>query len=99
MHQWQYTVKDDGVDLCIWIPNFIFPDPVEAWLSFILQLLSIGCLFITLFTYSVFTQLRNLPGLNLMALATVTLLYQVTFVALVNPDTASNIGNAKQMFV
>ncbi len=65
------------METCIWIPPFLTSDVVEAWLSFIVTVISMVCLAATLLTYLVFSELRNLPGLNLMALATCTLAYQV----------------------
>ncbi len=67
-----------GVETCIWVPPFLISDIVEAYLSFVLTTLSMICLAATLVTYAMFSQLRNLPGLNLMALAACTLAYQVT---------------------
>jgi hypothetical protein len=45
--------------------------------SLILTSISIFCLLVTLFTYAVLGELRNLPGLNLIALSTTILAYQV----------------------
>jgi hypothetical protein len=87
LHEWEYTVYEDGVEMCIWIPPFILEDPVEAYISFILLLISLTCLFITLVTYCLFSELRNLPGLNLMALAATTFAYQLIFISLVNLET------------
>ena len=42
---------------------------IDRYISFILNLLSITSLLITLITYIIFKELRNLPGLNLMCLA------------------------------
>lgn len=44
----------------------------------------------TLVTYSVFGELRNLPGLNLMALSLCLLAYQLIFETGVNERTAEN---------
>ena len=90
LERWEYTVYEDGVETCvdIWIPPFMTSDLVEAYLSLILTVLSIACLTVTLITYLIFAVLRNLPGLNLMALALTTLTYQITFLSGVNERTA-----------
>ena len=79
LERWEYTVYEDGVETCvnIWVPPFMTSDLVEAYLSLILTTLSIVCLLITLITYFIFDELRNLPGLNLTALAFTTMAYQV----------------------
>ena len=42
---------------------------IDQYISFILNMISICSLIITLITYFLFKELRNLPGLNLMCLA------------------------------
>ncbi len=74
-------------------------DVVEAWLSFILTIISMLCLTATLVTYCLFSELRNLPGLNLMALATCILAYQLTFESGVNQRTASNHAACKAVAI
>lgn len=41
---------------------------VEVYLSFVLQLISVACQAVTMITYAIFPELRNLPGVNLMSL-------------------------------
>ena len=41
LDSWEYTVTDDGVETCVWIPPFMTPDVVEAWLSFIVVIISL----------------------------------------------------------
>jgi hypothetical protein len=61
--------QDNGTpDLVSW---------VEAVLSFVLNLVSILLLGLTLLTYAIFAELRNLPGCNLMCLALSTFVSQV----------------------
>ena len=52
-------------------------DEFESYLSLVLTTISITSILITLLTYSLFSELRNLPGLNLMALCITLLAYQV----------------------
>lgn len=75
-------LPESKVATCVAIPPappFLAMDAFEAYLSFTLTIVSIICLILTLITYSIFSELRNLPGLNLMALAYTTASYQVKF--------------------
>ena len=49
----------------------------EAYLSLILNVVSVLLLFLTILTYALFPELRNLPGCNLMCLAISTFMSQV----------------------
>jgi len=49
----------------------------EAYLSLILNILSVVLLTLTVLTYLLFPELRNLPGCNLLCLAISTLVSQV----------------------
>ncbi|XP_059085608.1 uncharacterized protein LOC131882478 [Tigriopus californicus] len=93
LHHWQYKVLGNGdIETCvdIWMPPFLMTDLVEAYLSLILTSTSALCLLITLLTYSLFSELRNLPGLNLMGLALSTFTYQVVFLSGVNEATTKH---------
>ena len=52
---------------------------LQANLSFGLQMASIIGLYLTIITHLVFSELRNLPGLNLLAMNTNMVLYQQLF--------------------
>ena len=43
---------------------------LDRYISFLFNIVPICAVFITLITYTLFKELRNLPGLNLMCLAT-----------------------------
>ena len=58
-------------------PVLFGEDEFESYLSLVLTTISITSILITLLTYSLFSELRNLPGLNLMALCITLLAYQV----------------------
>ncbi len=93
LHRWQYTVFPDGVDTCVdvWDAAAVFGEAqFEAYLSLILTSVSIFGLIVTLVTYAAFEELRNLPGLNLMALSTCILTYQVTFLSTNNARVIAN---------
>ena len=44
-------------------------DKIDQYISFVFNLVSICGVFVTLVTYTLFRDRRNLPGLNLMCLA------------------------------
>ena len=48
------------------------------------------CLALTIVTYFLFSELRNLPGLNIMALSIDTFTYQLIFLFWVNEETTVN---------
>ena len=48
------------------------------------------CLFLTITTYLIFEELRNLPGLNVMGLSFDTFAYQLIFLVGVNEEMAVN---------
>jgi hypothetical protein len=52
-------------------------DMAETVLSLVLNIISILLLFLTILTYALFPELRNLPGCNLMCLAVSTFISQV----------------------
>ena len=57
---------------------------LQANLSFGLQMASIIGLYLTIITHLVFSELRNLPGLNLLAMNTNMVLYQQLFLGTIH---------------
>lgn len=75
-----YFVQNGIVTICIqnnWLPS----DGFYALLSSILMISSIIGLYLTILTHLLFVELRNLPGLNLLAMNTTMVLYQQLFIA------------------
>ena len=75
-----YFVQNGIVTICIinpWLPS----DGFYALLSSILMISSIIGLYLTILTHLLFSELRNLPGLNLLAMNTTMVLYQQLFIA------------------
>ena len=62
-----------------------------AYLSFCLMTASIFGLYLTIITHLVFSELHNLPGLNLLAMSTNMVLYQQLFLA---PAKSGNLCTA-----
>ena len=74
-----YFVQNGIVTICI--PNNWLGDGFYALLSSILMISSIIGLYLTILTHLLFAELRNLPGLNLLAMNTTMVLYQQLFIA------------------
>jgi hypothetical protein len=80
--RWEYDIiAGDKVEVCL---GTYMDDSMndllhmaEAYLSLILNVVSVLLLFLTVLTYALFPELRNLPGCNLMCLAISTLVSQV----------------------
>ena len=72
-------MKPDGsVEVCLVLDFPAVISMIENQISFALQIISLICLSLTFMTYSIFPELRNLPGVNLMSLTFATLTAQVT---------------------
>ena len=93
-----YFVLNDTVTVCIkhygnlpFLPN---SEGFYAVLSSVLLISSIVGLYLTIITHCLFSELRNLPGLNLLAMNTTMVLYQQLFVAGIapspSPDSSPN---------
>lgn len=83
---WEYYVKGNSVVVCrnnVPLLSLFAGD----YLSFVLMTASIVGLYLTIITHLLFAELRNLPGLNLLAMNTSMVLYQQLFLA------TSNIAN------
>ncbi len=92
LKRWDYTIYGDTIQVCVHAASipFLPDDPAMAILSSVLLIISTAGLFFTIATYSLFSDLRNLPGLNLMALCTTMGLYQLIFLAGVNETVSTN---------
>ncbi|XP_040569529.1 uncharacterized protein [Lepeophtheirus salmonis] len=91
LEAWEYTVHPSGVEVCIEldIHGFGLDNIIETWLSLIVTSVSIICLFLTFLIYCLFSELRNLPGLNLMGLVGSTFAYQLLFITGAHRQTSS----------
>ena len=65
---------------------------LQANLSFGLQMASIIGLYLTIITHLVFSELRNLPGLNLLAMNTNMVLYQQLFLGTIHILRKQDLG-------
>ncbi|XP_023338013.1 uncharacterized protein LOC111708774 isoform X2 [Eurytemora carolleeae] len=83
--RWEYRMTRDGmIEVCVrhyYERGADLITLIESYLSVFLHIVSIILLAFTLLTYSIFGVLRNLPGCNLMCLATSILVSQVVFLA------------------
>ena len=82
-------------------PILFGEDEFESYLSLVLTTISIVSILITLLTYSLFSELRNLPGLNLMALCITLLAYQVLMIMILVtcPQLFSGFNLFKVLFL
>jgi hypothetical protein len=81
-YRWEYDIIPEGlVEVCLAFYRDTslgsLLDMAETVLSLVLNIISILLLFLTILTYALFPELRNLPGCNLMCLAVSTFISQV----------------------
>lgn len=82
LSRWEYRIIANGlVEVCMAFYDASslssLLDLAEAYLSLLLNLVSVVLLSLTVLTYCLFSELRNLPGCNLLCLALSTLVSQV----------------------
>ncbi|XP_032228120.1 uncharacterized protein LOC116611726 [Nematostella vectensis] len=88
LNQSEYFAHNGTTYVCTYLPPWHektwADDPALSWLTLVCMLLSIAGLVFFLVTYLLFSELRTIPGVNLMNLALSTLLAQVTWLIGIN---------------
>ena len=91
LHHWEYQLTEEGVVVCVKLGQAgqSMRQVIDTYLSLVVTTVSSACLILTLMTYCLFDELRNLPGLNMMSLSFDTLSYQLLILFGVNDNTAT----------
>jgi hypothetical protein len=91
LQPWEYTVYGQQVLVCVKefldMPFLPASESTLAVLTSVLLMASIVGLYATILTHLIFSELRNLPGLNLLAMNVTMVTYQQIFVIGVHADT------------
>lgn len=88
LYPWQYSILGHQVFVCLTGLPFMPTTGTLAILSTVLLMASIIGLYVTIATHLIFPELRNLPGLNLLAMNCSMVMYQQIFLLGITPQNA-----------